>query len=527
MKPAIAVASCWGRRLRLPTARSAAPLVALYLLLSHASAQPSGKQQFTFHGKVEAVDLSARRLTIANDPVPGWMGAMTMSYRVSNEDVFNRVKPGDRVTAKVYPGDLELYDVQVLPQPSVPAPASAALRLGDLEQMALANNPTMAQARANFQVAAGRARQAGLYPNPSVGYYGDEIRGGSFGGGEQGGFISQTIVLGGKLGAARQVARLAAGEAQTASEAQRLRILTNVRALFYQVLAAQRMVGVRQNLVRLAGDAAQTSRQLGNIGQAERPDILQAEVDQQQATVSLRVAERNLQACWRILAAAVGKPDLPQAALEGDLESIPQLNYEESLGAALRESPEVKLAAQQVERAQASLVEARKAPIPDLQVTGILMQSNEALPPTGRPTGLIGGAQAGIQLPLFNRNQGNIAAARSAIESAQQELARVQLAVRQNLAALFRDYDSARLTAEQYKTEMLPRAEQAYRLYQSNYQKMAGAWPQVLFSQRTLFDLEIGYIQALDNAWQSALLIQGFGLTGALEEPAAVSPLWK
>jgi cobalt-zinc-cadmium efflux system outer membrane protein len=54
---------------------------------------------------------------------------------------------------------------------------------------------------------------------------------------------------------------------------------------------------------------------------------------------------------------------------------------------------------------------------------------------------------------------------------------------------MFRDYESARITVQQ--AEMLPRAEQAYKLYQTNYHKMAAAYPQVLISQRTLFQLEV------------------------------------
>jgi outer membrane protein TolC/Cu/Ag efflux protein CusF len=312
------------------------------LALPHLGAQQGGKKSFPFRGKVEAVDAATKRLTVTNEPIEGWMGAMRMGYAVDNADVLNHVKPGDHITAKLYEGYFTLYDVQVVPQGNDSSGASSAksrLRLEDLEQMALANNPTIAQVRANMQEAAGLVRQAGLYPNPRVGYYGDEIRGGSYGGGEEGGFISQTIVLGGKLGAARRVAKLAASEVETSSEVQRLRILNNVRARFYEVLAAQRMMEVRQNLVRLADDAVQTSRQLGNVGQADRPDLLQAEVEQQQASVSLRVVERNLQASWRILAAVVGKPDLPIANLEGDLEPIPNLNYEDSVAAALRKSP--------------------------------------------------------------------------------------------------------------------------------------------------------------------------------------------
>jgi len=95
----------------------------------------------------------------------------------------------------------------------------------------------------------------------------------------------------------------------------------------------------------------------------------------------------------------------------------------------------------------------------------------------------------------------------------------LKLQIARDVAGLFRDYDSARATVQQYKTEMLPRAQQAYRLYQTNYQKMAGAYPQALISQRTLFQLEVDYVQALESAWQSALGIRGFGLMNGLSAP--------
>ena len=501
--------------------------VFLCLFVSSAQPQQSEKQARAFRGKVEQVNTSTKRLTVTNEPIVGGMGGMTMGWAVDREDVLNRAKVGDQITAKVYDGDFTLYDVQVISPGSVaaaPGPANpSGLRLEDLEQMALAGNPTLAQVQANLRVATGLARQVGLYPNPTVGYYGDEIRGGYLGGGKQGGFVSQTIVLGGKLRAARRVADLQASQVETSGQIQRLRILNNVRALFYQVLAAQRLVEVRQSLATLAGDATQTSYQLGNVGQADRPDILQAEVEQQQASVSLRIAQQSLQASWRVLAAVVGKPGLPLARLEGDLDVLPDLNYEEWVATTLRESPEVKLAQQAVETAEASLVQARRAPIPDLQVTGILAQNYEPLDTTRKPTGLQGGAQIGVQIPIFNRNQGNVAAAKGEIESAKQELARLKLQVERDLAVIFRDYDSARVIVQQYKTEMLPRAEQAYKLYQTTYQKMAAAYPQVLISQRTLFQLEADYIQALDNAWQSSLVIRGFGLMDGLSQPMSGS----
>lgn len=406
---------------------------------------------------------------------------------------------------------------------SPPARGQQSYKIEDLERMALASNPTLAQADANVRVSAGLARQAGLYPNPTAGYYGDEIRGGYSGGGKQGAFVSQTIVTAGKLGAARRVAQLVAREAETTGDAQRLRILSNVRIMFYQVLAGQKLVDVRQDLAKLAADATQTSHQLANVGQADRPDVLQAEVEQQQVEVNLRVAQQGLRSSWRTLGAVVGRPDLQQTRLEGDLEAIPDLNYEEWLATTLRDSPSVKLAQQAVDRVAASLTQARKVPIPDLQLYGNLSQNYEPLESTRKPVGLNGGVQIGVQLPIFNRNQGNIAAAKAEIEGAKQEVVRVKLQISRDVANLFREYDSARATVHQYKNEMLPRAEEAYRLYQANYRNMAAAYPQALISQRTLFQLEVDYVEALEIAWRNVLEIRGFGLTDGLSAPGRPS----
>ncbi len=491
-------------------------LTAVWLIIPLAPAQQSTKKVATLRGTVERVDLEGKSLTVTNEPIPGGMGAMSMRYGVDRAEVLTRVKVGDRITAKTHEGNSTLYDVEVMSAPNTP---SRGMPFEELESMALANNPTIAQAEANLRVASGLARQSGLLPNPTVGYYGDEIRGGYFNGGKQGGFISQTIVTGGKLRAARRVAESLANESKTTGELQRLRIVNNVRMLFYEVLAAQRLVEVRQNLAKLAADATQTSYQLANIGQSDRPDVLQAEVEQQQANVNLRIAGQNLQASWRTLAAVAGKPDMPVAPLAGDLDALPDLNYEESLAAALLASPEIKLAQQGIERSEASLEQAKKAPIPDLQLYGNLAQNFEPLEGTRRAVGLNGGVQIGVQLPIFNRNQGNIAAAKGQIESAKLELARLKLQTAREFASLFQEYDSARATARQYKIEMLPRAEQAYQMYAANYQKMAAAYPQALISQRTLFQLEVDYVQALESAWRSSVGIRGFGLVDGLSMP--------
>jgi cobalt-zinc-cadmium efflux system outer membrane protein len=86
------------------------------------------------------------------------------------------------------------------------------------------------------------ARQAGLYPNTSVGYQGEQIRGGSFGGGEQGGFVQQTLVLGGKIGLRRNIYDQQKRSDQIGVEEQTYQVHGDVQQAFYDALTAQATV---------------------------------------------------------------------------------------------------------------------------------------------------------------------------------------------------------------------------------------------------------------------------------------------
>ena len=76
------------------------------------------KKAFTFHGKVEAVNVSTNSVTVNGEKVEGWMDAMTMGYKVDDPAVLKNVKVGDQITATVYEGDMTLHKLQVVPKGS-------------------------------------------------------------------------------------------------------------------------------------------------------------------------------------------------------------------------------------------------------------------------------------------------------------------------------------------------------------------------------------------------------------------------
>ncbi len=395
------------------------------------------------------------------------------------------------------------------------------ITLEELQQMALQNNPTFAQSAANIQAAEGRKKQSGLYPNPTVGYQGEQIRGGSFHGGEQGFFVQQDIVLGGKLGLNRKIFDQELKQAETEAEEQKLRVVTNVRMSYIQALAAQQTLELRQNLSKLSNDAVETSHQLANVGQADAPDVLESEVEAQQAQLAVTMAEQNQQRVWKALAAVVGNPRLPLTKLEGKLEDTPPVNANELVEKIVNESPAVRIAELGVKRAEAALVREKRESIPDLQLRGGMEQNRELLSaPSGKAVGLQGFADVGVRIPIFNRNQGNIATAKADAERAKREVERVKLLLRERAASVVQNYTFSQTAVDRYKNQMIPRAQKAYGMYSKKYQEMAAAYPQVLIAQRTLMQLEVSYITALESFATSSLSLQSYLLTDGLEAPA-------
>ncbi len=368
----------------------------------------------------------------------------------------------------------------------------------------------------------GKAIEAGLYPNPRVGYIGDQIGQKNMAGGKtfgefQGGFIRQEIVTAGKLRLSRDkyLARLSAAEFQ--EQAQWYRVANDVRIQYYRSLGITRRVNIERELLKTQEDNLVTTREKFNVGQANEADVHQAQVMLQQERLNVEAAENEQQMAWQGLTTAVGS-NLPFSPLAGTLEGgAKRLDWKPALDRVLAESPELGMAKAKLRGDKITLQREKVEPIPN-----IFLQANAGYNDVQRID--VYGATAYVEVPIFDRNQGTIRQAKADLARQEAQVRLVELDLRRRLADAYRRYLTARQHVEDFRKVILPESEKRYRTNLESYKNNRETWTVVLESQADFFNLRQQYTMQLVEWREAQTAIEGMLLTDGLMAPPGITP---
>ena len=385
----------------------------------------------------------------------------------------------------------------------------APLTLAALEEIAFQHNPTLAAATARMNVARGRQLQAGLYPNPVIGYHATEI--GNLGtAGQQGGFISQRFITGGKLRLDQAIAGKEIDEAHMRFHAQQRRVLSDVRVRFYEARVAQRRVELTRELSRIGDELVKATERLVEVRQGTENDLLQAEIRADESHILLGNALNQHAEAWRRLSAVVGVPTMEMTTLGGELDAdLPDFDWDSSYARVIGSNPDLEAARTRVDRASIVIRRARKEPVPDVDLAVSVRHHNVT-------ESDVVNVQLGVPLPVFDRNQGNILSAQAEWVAACNEVRRIELNLQDRFAVAYRRYASARQQVERYQQRMIPRARQSLNLVTAGYERGQVEFLMVLAAQETYFHVSLSYLDSLHELRTASSIIEGQLLTDSL-----------
>ena len=387
------------------------------------------------------------------------------------------------------------------------------LTLADLQAMAFQRNPTLALAAARMNMARGRQFQAGRYPNPVAGYHAMQI--GNLGtAGQQGGFLSQRFITAGKRRLDQQIAGKEVEEAQFRFYAQEQRVLSDLHIHFYDAQVAHRRVELTTELARIGDQLVESTERLLGGRQVTRNDLLQAEIRANESYILLDNAINQRTEAWRRLTAVVGEPNMQMTPLVGDLDAdFPEYNWDDCYAMVLTGNPLLSEARTRVARARIVIKRARKEPIPNID----LSVSNRYSSITHDNVTNI---QAGIPIPIFDKNRGNIRSAEAALISACNDVKRIELDLQDRLAVAYRRYANALRQAARYRDQIIPRAKQSLGLVTEGYRKGQVEYLTLLNAQETYSRVNLSYLDSLNELRRSSSIIEGQLLANSLDNPS-------
>ena len=375
-----------------------------------------------------------------------------------------------------------------------PTPAT----LDEFVMLAERSHPRLRAAQAAVEAARGQAVQVRLYPNPNVAVGSPQLAGPES---QWDYYAVQDIVTAGKLRLAQQAALRDVQKAEYELIRARFDVLRDVRRSFYALLVAQRRVEIYRLLLDIATRSYDIGMALAEAGEGTKADVLFWSIERDQAEVRLANASVFVETGRRELAAAVGLPRADVGTIEADLfRKIPWFDLKTLQEAIVRSNAKPRAAEAKIAQAQWALERAAVEPIPNINVLGGYQRQ------VG-PAQQQGLMQVMMEVPLFDRNQGNIRSARADIATSRADLRSIELDLATQAAQAVAIYRTAQRQADWYEQSILPKARETVQLTQQLYARGEVTFLSLLQAQRILTETELAFVEAQADRWSGAVTI--------------------
>jgi len=372
------------------------------------------------------------------------------------------------------------------------------LTLESALQTAFSNNPDMAAAQWEIDIAQGARVQAGLIPNPVASWDAEDTRRNSRTTTLK---LTQTLELGGKRGARIDVATRGQDAAALTLEQRRNGLRADVIEGFYGALRAQERLDLAQRSLALADRGLVVANGRVTVGKTSPVEATRAQVQLSEIRLEFNRAQMGLTDAYRRLAATTGaaSPDFQSVAAQ--TQAAPTLPPPAQLLARLEQTAELRLAELQILQGEAVLGLEKSQRIPDLDVS-IGSQYDASVRERVNVVGV------SMPIPLFNRNQGNVLAANRRVDQARDLRNAAELRLRTETRQALDLWQTANIEVSSFNQQILPAAQSAVDSATRGFEMGKFNFLDVLDAQRTLIAARTQYLVATAQATEARVRIE-------------------
>ncbi len=389
------------------------------------------------------------------------------------------------------------------------------LSLTDAIKVALTQNPALGITQAQTEIARDQLKQASLRPNPRITLQTEDLRPGTaaapfsyVNSTEDYFLLGQPIETGGKRGRRMDVARSNIAIADSQDQLFRRQLALQVSVAYWNAALARRIHDLTgESLRTYDADVAYLTARVKE-GVASEGDLIRLQIERDRASAAALQARRDSDQAAIALLRAMGRTEFPALTLTTPLADRRMAGIP-PLAQVLTDRPEIAIASRSVEEAENNIRLQHAFSKPDPEVY-LGYKRN-----IGYDTAYVA---VQVDLPVSNRNQGNISAAEAQLHLAQSRLQTETNAVRADYESAVRAYhDQQQLLAAMPET--VAHAEDSEKRARAAYREGGIQLLLLIDTERTLIQVETEYARAL-AAFQLSLgtleYSTGAGLAGGL-----------
>lgn len=426
---------------------------------------------------------------------------VSLQQRGDAGDVDTRTLPPVRLVSHQQSSELPEAPPLSPPEPLASTDPQPIESLAELEDWAITNNPSLRRMQHEAGAQWARLGYVDKLPDPVVSsmFFGDAMN-----------FVPdrqlaelqvmQMIPWLGRLQAEAQRAYLEALAAENMYQAERLRIVAELRATWYKLYVLGKQIETTEADQEQLQSLIKTANARIGTGDAQPGDVLMATLELSSLQEQLLGYRQQLVASGAELNRLVGRdvriPVVPPAKIEAEL---PQWDHDLLRTIALQTQPELAAARMRTSATQWGIEVARLKRRPDLSFGAgwMVMTADPADPMPG----------AGNDAWTLNLNA-SLPIGREKYDAMVREASREHFAahasedeIAQRLDAMLRDLWAQALASHQtvqlYEQTILPQARQTFEADLKSLANNTVTFDRVIRDYRTLLNLELGYHRAL------------------------------
>lgn len=353
---------------------------------------------------------------------------------------------------------------------------------------ALESHPLLAEGRQRVESARGQLRQAPLTFNPRLILQAENYR--SWGSRpiqtsretDDFAYLQQTFETAGKRGKRAELASRGLRAAELELDVLRRNVARDVSLAYWAALGARRMHELLLESVKNFQKIVEYHEIRVREGAMAENDLLRVRLELGRLELAANNAALDAAKARIELFRAMGRTDFPEVRFAEPL----QTGADEALAwneqEALERRPEARLARERVEQARASLVLQQANARPNFDALFGFKRS------MGENT-LIAGLQ--WDLPVLNRNQGNIQSAAAGIKAAEANLAATEAIIRAEVQAAVAEYQTRRRQIREFVGRLVEGAGETAKVAQAAYRLGGADLLRLLDAERLRIEIEL------------------------------------